>query len=115
MSPVPKPAFPARLTSSYSPRLPAPRPRARRLDSPRPPPVATLTVRIAYLTRHLVAHHKDKASKRSMALLIGQRNRMLKYLLSDNREMYRRVCIELKVGPWKQLQRTVEQAAAEGQ
>lgn len=50
-----------------------------------------------------------------MALLIGQRNRMLKYLLSDNREMYRRVCIELKVGPWKQLQRTVEQAAAEGQ
>lgn len=86
-----------------------------RIDEALPAPaptVATLTVRIEYLTRHLAAHHKDKGSKRSMSLLIGQRNRMLKYLLRDDREMYRRVCTELKVGPWKQLLRTLDEGGA---
>jgi ribosomal protein S15P/S13E len=50
--------------------------RARVLTrDPRPPrcvaAVAIMTVRIEYLSRHLVSHHKDKASKRTMSLLIG--------------------------------------------
>lgn len=69
-------------------------------------------MRIEYLSRHLVVHHKDKGSKRSMSLLIGQRNRMLKYLLREDREMYRRVCTELKVGPYKKLQNTLTDGRA---
>jgi small subunit ribosomal protein S15 len=68
-------------------------------------------VRVDYLTKHLIQHHKDKGSKRAMAILLGKRNRMLKYLLQEDREMYRKVCTELKVGPWKQLMRTLEGGA----
>ncbi|KAJ1635317.1 hypothetical protein T492DRAFT_967681 [Pavlovales sp. CCMP2436] len=78
--------------------------------------IATLTVRIDYLSRHLSQHNKDVHSKRAITMLVGQRNRMLQYLLRVDREMYRKISLALKLGPWKQLAKltAANDAAADG-
>lgn len=43
--------------------------------------VALMTDKISTLTTHMVTYKKDKAKKRSMAIAVGQRRRMMKYLL----------------------------------
>lgn len=50
--------------------------------------VAALTARINELQEHFRAHKKDHASRRGLLLLVGRRNRLLKYLASSNRESY---------------------------
>lgn len=42
--------------------------------------VAILTDRIAELTEHLKIQKKDHAARRGLTLMVGKRNRLLKYL-----------------------------------
>jgi small subunit ribosomal protein S15 len=50
--------------------------------------VASITTRINELQDHFRAHKKDHASRRGLLLLVGKRNRLLKYMASSNREGY---------------------------
>jgi small subunit ribosomal protein S15 len=50
--------------------------------------VASITARITELQDHFKAHKKDHASRRGLLLLVGKRNRLLKYMASSNREGY---------------------------
>jgi small subunit ribosomal protein S15 len=50
--------------------------------------VAILTERIAALTDHFKAHKMDHASRRGLLLMVGRRNRLLKYLAESERERY---------------------------
>ena len=50
--------------------------------------VAILTERIVGLTDHFKANKKDHASRRGLRLMVGRRNRLLKYLADADRERY---------------------------
>jgi len=50
--------------------------------------IALLTTRIKNLTDHLQKHVKDNHSRRGLMLLVGQRNRLLKYLAEKNEKRY---------------------------
>jgi small subunit ribosomal protein S15 len=50
--------------------------------------VAVLTERITALNEHLRGNKMDHASRRGLLLMVGKRNRLLKYLASDHRERY---------------------------
>ena len=50
--------------------------------------VAILTTRIRGLTEHLRSHKHDFASRRGLVLMVGKRNRLLKYLARTRREAY---------------------------
>lgn len=50
--------------------------------------VAILTSRIAELTEHVRTHKKDFASRRGLIMMVGKRNRLLRYLARTNREAY---------------------------
>ena len=51
--------------------------------------VALLTSRISHLTEHLKEHKKDKHSRRGLMLLVGQRRRLLNFLLRKDINRYR--------------------------
>lgn len=50
--------------------------------------VAILTTRIRGLTEHLRSHKHDFASRRGLVLMVGKRNRLLKFLARTRREAY---------------------------
>jgi small subunit ribosomal protein S15 len=50
--------------------------------------IALLTARIGELTGHLKTHVKDYAGRRGLLMLVGKRNRLLRYLARTNREAY---------------------------
>ncbi len=50
--------------------------------------VAMLTEKISALSDHLKGHMKDHHSRRGLILMVGQRNRLLKYLARTDRESY---------------------------
>lgn len=50
--------------------------------------IALLTTRIGELTDHLRSHVKDHAGRRGLVMLVGKRNRLLRYLARTNREAY---------------------------
>jgi small subunit ribosomal protein S15 len=50
--------------------------------------IAILTTRIAALTDHLRGHKHDYASRRGLLMLVGRRNRLLRFLARTNREAY---------------------------
>ena len=50
--------------------------------------VASITARITELQDHFKAHKKDHASRLGLLLLVGKRNRLLKYMASTDREGY---------------------------
>ncbi len=50
--------------------------------------IAVLTTRIIELTEHLRAHKHDYASRRGLVMLVGKRNRLLRYLMRTNRDSY---------------------------
>ena len=50
--------------------------------------VAILTDRIKELTGHLQTHKHDFASRRGLVLMVGKRNRLLKYLSRTRRVAY---------------------------
>lgn len=51
--------------------------------------VALLTKRIADLTEHLKQHKGDHHSRHGLMLMIGQRRRLLNYLMREDVEHYR--------------------------
>jgi len=50
--------------------------------------VAVLTERIAALQDHFRNHRSDHSSRRGLLLMVGKRNRLLRYLASTDRERY---------------------------
>ena len=50
--------------------------------------IAVLTERISELTEHLQTHKHDHGSRRGLLLMVGRRNRLLKYLSRTRRESY---------------------------
>jgi small subunit ribosomal protein S15 len=50
--------------------------------------VSILTSRIAELTEHLRDHKHDYASRRGLLMLVGKRNRLLRYLARRSPERY---------------------------
>ncbi len=50
--------------------------------------IALLTSRIKELNEHLQEHKHDNHSRRGLILMVGKRNRLLKYLSRTNREAY---------------------------
>ena len=50
--------------------------------------VAMLTARINRLSEHLQSNKKDHSSRRGLLKLIGQRKRLLSYILEESRERY---------------------------
>jgi small subunit ribosomal protein S15 len=53
--------------------------------------VALLTERIKEITEHLKTHKKDFHSRRGLLKLIGQRRRLLDYMMKKDIERYRTV------------------------
>jgi len=50
--------------------------------------VAVLTARIAEVNEHLKGHKHDHAARRGLLLMVGKRNRLLRYLLRRDRDAY---------------------------
>jgi len=49
---------------------------------------AFLTARISQLTDHLKSHKHDHASRRGLLMLVGKRNRLLRYLSRKDYDAY---------------------------
>jgi small subunit ribosomal protein S15 len=50
--------------------------------------VAMLTAKIASVAEHLQGHDKDHHSRRGLLLMVGKRNRLLRYLARTNPSGY---------------------------
>jgi len=50
--------------------------------------ISLLTERISRLTDHLRLHKHDYASRRGLLMMVSKRNRLLRYLSSENRASY---------------------------
>jgi small subunit ribosomal protein S15 len=59
--------------------------------------VAILTARIETLTEHLKTHKKDHHSRRGLLKMVGQRRRLLNYLMARDLERYRALVKELEL------------------
>jgi len=57
--------------------------------------IALLSERISYLTEHFKAHKRDHHSRRGLLKLVGQRRRLLNYLMAENMDRYRTVVEKL--------------------
>jgi small subunit ribosomal protein S15 len=53
--------------------------------------VSILTERIKYITEHLKTHRKDHTSRRGLLMLVGKRNRLLRYLGRKDRDGYQKL------------------------
>lgn len=59
--------------------------------------VAILTERINRLSLHLRGNKKDHASRRGLLKMIGQRKRLLAYILKQDQERYRALITRLGI------------------
>ena len=59
--------------------------------------IALLTKRISYLTDHFKIHKNDFNSRRGLLMLVGQRRRLLDYLMRKNLDKYRELIKELGI------------------
>jgi small subunit ribosomal protein S15 len=59
--------------------------------------VAILTERITYLTDHFKTHKKDHHSRRGLLKLVGQRRRLLDYLIQKDVGRYRNLIQRLGI------------------
>jgi len=50
--------------------------------------IALLTERISELSEHLKTHGKDFHSRRGLIMMVGKRNRLLRYLQQTDRQRY---------------------------
>ena len=57
--------------------------------------IASLTEKIRYMTEHLRAHHKDKASMRGLVAMLERRKKLLKYLRRSDGDAYGEVIYRL--------------------
>lgn len=53
--------------------------------------IALLTERISELTRHLKTHKHDFHSRRGLLMMVGKRNRLLRYLNRTDHGRYRQL------------------------
>ncbi|WP_303720947.1 30S ribosomal protein S15 [Malonomonas rubra] len=51
--------------------------------------IALLSERISYLTEHFKTHKKDHHSRRGLLKMVGQRRRLLDYLIKQDIDRYR--------------------------
>jgi small subunit ribosomal protein S15 len=59
--------------------------------------VAMLTERINKLSSHLKGNKKDHASRRGLLKMIGQRKRLLAYILRQDKDRYRALITRLGI------------------
>jgi small subunit ribosomal protein S15 len=59
--------------------------------------IAMLTDRINRLSQHLQANKKDHSSRRGLLKMIGQRKRLLAYILKNDREKYQALISRLGI------------------
>jgi small subunit ribosomal protein S15 len=59
--------------------------------------VAMLTERINKLSAHLKGNKKDHASRRGLLKMIGQRKRLLAYILKQDKDRYRALITRLGI------------------
>jgi small subunit ribosomal protein S15 len=59
--------------------------------------IALLTKRIEHLTEHFKVHKKDHHSRRGLLKLVGQRRRLLDYLIRSDIEKYRGLIKDLGI------------------
>ncbi|MDA3786072.1 MAG: 30S ribosomal protein S15 [Deltaproteobacteria bacterium] len=59
--------------------------------------VALLTARITYLTDHFKTHKKDHHSRRGLLKMVGQRRRLLKYIMQKDVTQYRDLIAQLGI------------------
>ena len=59
--------------------------------------IAILTARIAQLTEHLQVHIHDNHSRRGLYKMIGQRRKLLDYLMKKDIERYRAIIAKLGI------------------
>lgn len=59
--------------------------------------IALLTYRIANLTEHLKVHKKDHHSRRGLLKMVGQRRRLLNYLMKKDINRYREIINKLDI------------------
>lgn len=59
--------------------------------------IALLTERIKHLTEHFRTHKKDHHSRRGLLKLVGQRRRLLDYLIDNDIETYRSLIKKLGI------------------
>jgi len=57
--------------------------------------VAILTKRISEITQHLRTHKHDYGSRRGLVMMVGKRNRLLRYLARTNRDRYQQLIKQL--------------------
>lgn len=57
--------------------------------------VALLSARIAHLTEHFKVHSKDHHSRRGLLMMVGQRRRLLNYLMKTDVTRYRALVAKL--------------------
>jgi len=57
--------------------------------------ISLLTARINELNEHLKIHKKDKHSQRGLLKMVGQRRRLLDYLMKKDVERYRALLAQL--------------------
>jgi len=51
--------------------------------------IALLTKRINHLTQHIKTHKHDFHSRRGLIMMVGKRNRLLKFIARQDRQRYR--------------------------
>ncbi|MBW4514672.1 MAG: 30S ribosomal protein S15 [Timaviella obliquedivisa GSE-PSE-MK23-08B] len=59
--------------------------------------VAMLTDRIIKLSAHLKTNKKDHASRRGLLKMIGQRKRLLTYIMKKDQDHYRQIIARLGI------------------
>ena len=57
--------------------------------------IAILSERINGLQGHFKANHKDHASRRGLLMMVGRRNRLLRYLARTDRPEYQKLIKKL--------------------
>ena len=57
--------------------------------------VGLLTHRISYLTEHLKIHKKDHHSRRGLLKMVGQRRRLLNFIMKNDIQRYRDLIAKL--------------------
>lgn len=53
--------------------------------------IAMLTARINALSEHMKGHDKDFHSRRGLLMMVGKRNRLLRYLAKTNPDNYQKL------------------------
>ena len=59
--------------------------------------VALMTLRINELSKHLQTNKKDNSCKRSLLTMVGQRKRLLHYLMKSDIQRYREIIEKLGI------------------